>query len=153
MVKRFGLVFTFIVTMVMLSSCSWGIFSNELRLITTSQIENFTISDGKEALRYTGENTIASFYNHVKSIYVRKDRLTEQEDGTKYFGEMVLKIEVDATRDREFKFDIVKTGTDAQKTYYIQKIYNEKYYLSEQLSQDLVDYFYNLYYGNTIIID
>ncbi len=152
MVKKVGLVFTLIIAMIMFCGCS-GIFSNELRLITTSQIENFTISDGKDGLRFSGENTIANFYNRVKSIYVRKDRLAEQENGTKYFGEMVLKVEVDASRDREFKFDIVKTGTGLQKVYYIQKIYNEKYYLSEQLSQDLVDYFYNLYYENTIVID
>ncbi len=152
MVKGIGLVCTLIMTIVLFCGCS-GILSNELRLITTSQIENFTISDGKDGLRFSGENTIANFYNHVKSIYVRKDRLAEQENGTKYFGEMVLKVEVDASRDREFKFDIVKVGAGLQKVYYIQKIYNEKYYLSEQLSQDLVDYFYNLYYENTIIID
>ncbi len=125
----------------------------ELQLITTSRIENFTISDGEEGLRFSGENTIENFYNRIKNIYVRKDRFAEQENGTKYFGEMVLKIEVDASHDREFKFDIVKTGVDLQKSYYIQKIYNEKYYLSEQLSQELVDYFYSLYYKNTIVID
>ena len=150
MVKGIALVFTLIVAMFMFCACSGA---GELRLVTTSQIENFTISDGKEGMRFSGENTIANFYNHVKSIYVRNDRFVEQENGAKYFGEMVLKVEVDATRDREFKFDLVKTSADSQKAYYIQKIYNEKYYLSEQLSQELVDYFYNLYYGNTIVID
>ena len=152
MVRKIEMVLALVVAVVMLCGCN-GIFSGELRLITTAQIENFTVSDGKDGLRFSGEKTIANFYNRLKSVYVRKDRFGEQENGTKYYGEMVLKVEVDASRDREFKFDIVKVDADSQRAYYIQKIYNEKYYLSEQLSQDLVDYFYNLYYENTIVID
>ena len=152
MVRKIGMALALMVAVIIFCGCN-SIFSSELRLITTSQIENFTISDGKDGLRFSGENTIANFYNRLKSVYVRKDRFAEQENGTKYYGEIVLKVEVDATRDREFKFDIVKVGVDSQKAYYIQKIYNEKYYLSEQLSQELVDYFYNLYYENTIVID
>lgn len=139
--------------LIMLVAFSFCGCNNELRLITTSQIENIVISDGSQGIRFTGEQTIDAFYQKIESIYVCSNRFIEQENGNKYYGEMVLKIEVDATRDREFRFDIVKVGEGSEKKYYIQKIYNEKYYLSDELSQEMVDYFYGLYYNNTIVID
>ena len=126
---------------------------NELRLITTTQLDEFVISDGTSGIKYVSEESLGNFYDHVRKIFVKPDRFKEQENGNNYYGEMVFKVTVLASRDRMFRFDIVKVGDGNGKKYYIQKIYNKKYYLSEEMTQELIDYFNYLYYGNTIVID
>ena len=150
MIKKFSVFM--ILVILSLSLCACG---GNVKLFETKSVSTIYISDKTTRVIVEDANKIDEFVDKFYRVNIATDYLAEQENGDVYVGEKELQVELIGTNKKEYTFDFVhyRRDEDSELEYYFQKQLRERYYLSAKLTDEEVDYFRHLFYGDVIILD